>query len=62
MKDFMNVEIEIGDIVVYPVRRGSTMYLKSATVAEIDKTIVCLSSEGRRVTLLHPRRCVIVKK
>lgn len=61
MKDVRGKNIKIGDIVTYPVRRRSTMVLKTATVAEIDKTVVCLTATGRRVELRHSDRCAVVE-
>lgn len=63
MKDLLGTVIEVGDVVAYPVRRGSFMQLKSATVAELGPSgVVCLNKDGRRVTLKIPTRCVVARK
>jgi hypothetical protein len=65
--DFMGQRIKVGDVIAYPVRRGSEMVLKRATVCEtpgqgcVVKTgIVALNPQGRRVTIQRPERCVVV--
>lgn len=65
--DCRGERIKIGDIIVYPVRRKSTMVLKEATVCEvpgqgcdIKKGIVALSPRGRRVIIEVPERCAVV--
>jgi hypothetical protein len=60
MKDILGREIKVGDVLVYPVRRRSTIYLKMATVSEPDP-IVCLNKEGRRVVLKFSERCAVVR-
>ena len=44
-KDFMGNMIKAGDTVCYPVRRGSSMWLKKLTVATVQDTPrgVCIS-------------------
>jgi len=66
-KDVRGVRITIGDIIVYPVRRRSTMELKTATVCEVPgegtvvkKGIVALNERGRRVIIETPGRCAVV--
>jgi hypothetical protein len=65
--DCRGVEIEIGHIIVYPVRRRSTMVLKEATVCDvpgqgcaIKQGIVALNPLGRRVIIGTPGRCAVV--
>ena len=58
-KDLLGREINVGDIVAYPVRRRSDMVLKTATVSELCP-LACLNATSRRVVLKHPSRCVIV--
>ena len=68
--DFMGEVLRLGDTVVYPVRRGSEMVLKSAVVSETPcasnfasiRGVHCLNSEGRRVIIQRPERCVIVQR
>jgi hypothetical protein len=66
-KDYLGVRITMGDVIVYPVRRGSAMELKKATVCEVPgegcvvkKGIFVLNEKGRRVLLPRPDRCVVV--
>lgn len=65
--DCRGERIKIGDIIVYPVRRRSTMVLKEATVCEVPgegcdirKGIVALNPSGRRIILETPSRCAVV--
>ncbi len=37
-KDFMGKAIQVGDTIVYPVRRGSDLHLKSGVVLELTET------------------------
>jgi len=68
--DFMGEIIELGDTIVYPTRRRSDMSLKKAVVScdpaadafSILPGVQCTSETGRRVTIKHPERCVVVKK
>jgi hypothetical protein len=66
-KDCRGVRIKIGDIIVYPVRRGSNMELKEATVCDVPgqgcvvkQGIVALNPAGRRVIISRSDRCVVV--
>jgi hypothetical protein len=65
--DCRGVPIEIGHIIVYPVRRKSSMVMKEATVCEvpgkgctIKKGIVALSPQGKKVILQVTSRCAVV--
>ena len=65
--DCRGERIRIGDVIVYPVRRRSTMVLKEATVCEvpgkgcvIKKGIVALNPQGRRIIIETPERCAVV--
>lgn len=65
--DCRGQRIKVGDIIVYPVRRRSSMVLKEATVCEVPgqgcvvkKGIVALNMRGRRVILETPERCAVV--
>jgi hypothetical protein len=67
--DFLGCPIEKGDIIVYPVRRGSDMYLKRAkihtiqtilTVGEPVYKLICTNDEGRQVTVEKAARTVVV--
>lgn len=59
--DFMGREIKAGDTVVYPVRRGSQMWLNrmKVTLAERD-FIKGLSPTGIWVTVKNLKNVVIV--
>jgi hypothetical protein len=66
-EDVRGVKITRGDVIVYPVRRRSTMTLKIATVCEVPgqgctvkQGIVAINPEGRRVIISTPDRCAIV--
>ena len=65
--DCRGVEIKLGDVVVYPVRRGSNMVLKEGTVCEppgtgcvVKKGLRCLNPRGRVVTVSRSDRCAVV--
>jgi hypothetical protein len=65
--DCRGERIEIGDIIVYPVRRKSVMVLKEATVCDvpgegcvIKQGICALSPLGRRVIIQRSDRCAVV--
>lgn len=68
--DFMGETIELGDTIVYPTRRRSDMSLKKAVVScdpaaaafSILPGIQCTSESGRRLTIKHPDRCIVVEK
>lgn len=65
-KDFLDRQIKVGDICVYPVRRGSSMWLNRFTVLKITPTLnggVKLSGQkgdGHAVTVTGIDRVVIV--
>ena len=65
--DSRGVRIKLGDTIVYPVRRGSTMTLKEATVCEVPgqgcvvkKGVVAVNPKGRRIILETTSRCAVV--
>jgi len=63
MKDFLGHEIRKGDTVIYPVRRGSSMWLKRMIVQQVDeqeKMVIGTNDNGRRVNLMRPERSVVV--
>lgn len=66
MKDFLGREISPGDTLVYPVRRGSVMVLKSARVYAVSDRVLAYTRAVRGTTeyemsveLEHPTRCVV---
>jgi hypothetical protein len=65
MLDYLCREIELGDTLVYPVRRASRMYLQRLTVANIDDAANTVSGPnplGTRVTIRRPDRSVVAGK
>jgi|GEM_PF-3553486 len=67
VRDVRGNRIRLGDIIVYPVRRGSEMVLKEATVSDVPgkgcvakRGIVALNVNGRRVIVSRPDRCAVV--
>lgn len=61
MKDFRRQEIRVGQMLVYPVRRGSLMWLSEISVTDLgDGTVSGINSKGRRITLSRPNRSIIV--
>jgi hypothetical protein len=65
-RDVRGRKIKEGDTVFYPVRRKSSMWLKSITVTRIVETrdgvmVVGTNESNRRITLRRPERCIIVK-
>lgn len=68
--DFGGRPIEPGDVVAYPVRRGSEMWLRSLRVSHIEVIrstppvyrIAGSNDSGRPVRLENPDRCVILTK
>ncbi|MHC4699587.1 MAG: hypothetical protein ACYTFQ_03325 [Planctomycetota bacterium] len=67
-KDCRGKRIKLGDIIVYPVRRKSTMVLKEATVCEVpgkgctvkEGVVAFTYPNGRRVVIQRPDRCAVV--
>lgn len=54
--DYLETEIEPGDLLVYPVRRGSDLYMQQATVEGIEwdglrPYVVAYKPTGRRVQI-----------
>lgn len=64
--DFMRQPITVGRVIVYPVRRGSAMWLNRLTVQQIDQAgnapvIVGYAPNGRRVRVKNTENCVVVR-
>jgi len=64
--DFLGNPIEVGDTVVYPVRRGSSMWLKKIAVESIQDgsqgpVVLGRNDNGRTIRLHELKRCVVVK-
>ncbi len=47
-EDFLGDEIAVGDIVVYPVRKGSRMWLVKGTVVDTTPDSIKVDVEGRK--------------
>ena len=70
LRDYLGNLIEPGDTVVYPVRRGSDMHLRTMRVSHIEVIrstppvlhVAGSNDNGRPVKLENPDRCVVVKK
>ena len=61
MNDHRGIAIVPGCTVVYPVRRGSKMYLRSIRVTEAeDGEVIGFDDLGRRITVSTPERCTVV--
>lgn len=60
MVDVRGKEIKQGDLIAYPVRTGSLMVLKLASVAEVRANDIVCHGENRRIVIKVCNRCVIV--
>jgi len=70
-KDYTGRTIKVGDLVAFPVRRGSGMWLSSARVSSIrererhrygaEHTIEA-QGDRQRVTLLHTARLIVINE
>lgn len=60
MKDFFGQKIKVGDILVYPVRRRSSMWLTKIRVTDLDDAVHGVNDNRRRITLSRPERSVII--
>jgi len=68
--DFTGNPIEAGDVIAYPVRRGSDMWLRTLRVSHIEtirSTVpiyhICGSNDtGRTVKLENADRCIVINK
>jgi len=59
--DYMGRTIEAGHIVVYPVRRGSEMWLNKLSVAQVEENRISgYNNLGRRLTITNLKNVVIV--
>ena len=64
-KDFLGNPIVVNDTVVYPVRRGSSMWLKSLTIDAVRDTtkgvrISGRNSSGNPVSIQNIQNCIVV--
>ena len=61
--DFTGRTIEAGHVVVYPVRRGSSMWLNKLNVTQVrDDNIAGYNTAGRLLTIRNLQNVVIVPK
>jgi len=61
--DFTGRTIEAGHVVVYPVRRGSSMWLNKLNVTQVrDDSIAGYNTAGRLLTVRNLQNVVIVPK
>ena len=58
---------KVGHTIVYPIRRGSKMWMQKASVTQVvqhDRTqpplLACLNPTGRKVTIQNLDNCVVV--
>ena len=62
MKDFLGREIKAGDTVIYPVRRGSRLWMNRMTVVSADgNRLAGVNLEGRRISLSHVANVTVVQ-
>ncbi len=62
MRDFMGREIKAGDTIVYPVRRGSRMWLNKLNVTMVEgEALKGYSPEGRLTTIKNLKNVVVVQ-
>lgn len=59
--DHFGREIKAGNIITYPVRRGSNMWTEHGKVLDVQGEVISLQkSDGRTVSFRSPERAVIV--
>ena len=62
--DFMGREINAGSTVIYPVRRGSKMWMQELSVTQIipgdSPTITGFNTTGRKITLHNVTNVTVV--
>lgn len=62
VNDFMGREIVVGATIVYPVRRGSSMWMQKIKVTQVKPTAIGgYNGEGRRITLHNIANVVVVE-
>jgi hypothetical protein len=65
-RDFIGREIKAGDTIVYPVRRGSSMWLNRLEVQQVSQgpkgpQVAGTNSKGRRITISNIDNAVVVQ-
>ena len=59
--DFTGREIVAGNVIVYPVRRGSKMWLNRMTVQHVeDDKVAGYNNLGHRITITNLKNIVVV--
>ncbi len=63
--DFLGHQIIAGNLIVYPVRRGSEMWMNKLRVEAIrdtprGKSVSGTNDSGRRITIRNLTNCVVV--
>ena len=62
MKDFLGREIVAGNTVVYPVRRGSSLWMNRMTVLGTTNGVLTGNNpEGRRINLTNIENVTVVE-
>lgn len=60
--DFLGRSIAVDDTLVYPVRRGSRMWLNLITVSKVESdTIYGVNPLGRRIELTNLKNTIVVR-
>lgn len=61
--DFLGKMISAGDMIVYPCRRGSCMWLQKLMVEHVDaEGIGGHNNLGRRINLTNLKNVIVVKE
>jgi len=62
-RDYLSKTIKKGDKIVYPIRRGSDMHLRTLVVnAVMEDGVHGTNDKGRPVKITQTIRCVIVER
>lgn len=63
--DFIGRQIQVNDIVVYPVRRGSKMWMQKIKVTRVeggkDPCVIGFNSDGRQIVIHNIDNLVVVQ-
>ena len=61
--DFLGRTIKAGDTVVYPVRRGSKLWLAKLSVTQVlDDSIIGFNHLGKRITVHNLKNVVVAQR
>lgn len=61
--DFLGRTIHAGDTVVYPVRRGSKMWLAKLSVTQVlDDSLIGFNHLGKRITIHNLKNVLVAAK